>query len=175
MSRISGEPQSGYTQLLEGSNLATARAVNLDIHHKHCYQIAKFIRGMNTVDAIEYLEKVMDKKKAIPYTRRSRKGKGGNTMAGHRKGKMGPGRYPYKASREFIKLINSAMETARQRYDTIDAEDMVITHCAAHRGQIHSGWKPRARGRATPKNHYQVNLEIFLEHFGDEEDEENEF
>ena len=34
MSRISGKPQSGYTQLLEGSNLATARAVNLDIHHK---------------------------------------------------------------------------------------------------------------------------------------------
>ena len=76
MSRISGKPQSGYTQLLEGSNLATARAVNLDIHHKHCYQIAKFIRGMNAVDAIEYLEKVMDKKEAIPYTRRSRKGKG---------------------------------------------------------------------------------------------------
>jgi len=59
MSRISGKPQSGYTQLLEGTNLATARAVNLDIHHKHCYQIAKFIRGMNAVDAIEYLEKVM--------------------------------------------------------------------------------------------------------------------
>ena len=38
-------------------------------------------------------------------------------MAGHRKGKMGPGRYPYKASREFVKLINSAMENARQRYD----------------------------------------------------------
>ena len=162
MSRISGKPQSGYTQLLEGSNLATARAVNLDIHHKHCYQIAKFIRGMNVMDAIEYLEKVTEKKAAIPYTRRSRKGK------------MGPGRYPYKASLEFIKLINSAMENARQRYDTIDAEDMVITHCAAHRGQVHTGWRPRAQGRATPKNHYQVNLEIFLEHFGDEE-EEDEF
>ena len=67
------------------------------------------------------------------------------------------------------------MENARQRYDTIDAEDMVITHCAAHRGQVHTGWKPRAQGRATPKNHYQVNLEVFLEHFGDEEEEEEEF
>ena len=130
---------------------------------------------MNAVDAIEYLEKVMDKKEAIPYTRRSRKGKGGNYHGGSPKRKDGPGRYPYKASREFVKLINSAMENARQRYDTIDAEDMVITHCAAHRGQVHTGWKPRARGRATPKNHYQVNLEIFLEHFGDEEEEEDEF
>ena len=174
MSRISGKPQSGYTQLLEGSYLSTARAVNVDVHHKHCYQIAKFLRGMNCVDAIEYLEKVIEQKKAIPYTRRSRKGKGGNTMAGHRKGKMGPGKYPNKASMVFIKLINSAMENARQRYDTLDAEDMVITHCAAHRGQVHSGWKPRAQGRATPKNHYQINLEIFLEHFGEEE-EEDEF
>ena len=174
MSREAGQPQSGYTQLLEGSNLATARLVNVDMHHKHCYQVAKFIRGMNVMDAIDYLERVIDKKVAIPYTRRSRKGKGGNTMAGHRKGKMGPGRYPNRASKEFIKLIKSAMGNARQRYDTIDAEDMMITHCAAHRGQIHSGWRPRARGRATPKNHYQVNLEIFLEHFGGE-NEDDEF
>ena len=175
MSRRQGKAQSGYSQLLEGSNLVTARAVNLDCHHKHCYHIAKAIRGMNAEDAREYLEEVVEKKSAIPYQRRSRKGRGGNTMAGHRKGKMGPGKFPNKASLEFIKLINSAMENARQRYDTIDAEDMVITHCAAHRGQVHTGWKPRARGRATPKNHYQVNLEIFLEHFGDEEEEEDEF
>jgi large subunit ribosomal protein L22 len=49
---------------------------------------------------------------------------------------------------------------------------MVITHCAAHRGEIKRGWIPRARGRATPKNHYRVNLEIFLEDFtGSDEDE----
>ena len=174
MSRNQGQPQSGYTQLLEGAFLATARAVNVDVHHKHCYHIAKFIRGKTTVQAIDYLERVMRKQVAIPYTRRSRKGKGGNTMAGHRKGKMGPGAYPYKASREFIRLINSAMDNARQRYETIDPDEMVITHVAAHRGQISRGFRPRARGRATPKNHYQVNLEIFIEHFG-EEVEEDEF
>lgn len=83
---------------------------------------------------------------------------------------MGPGKYPNKASKEFIKLINSAMENARQRFDTIDPEDMTITHLAAHRGQIARHWRPRAQGRATPKNHYQVNLEIFLEYFGDEDE-----
>ena len=90
MSRRSGSSQSGYTQLLEGSNLVTARAVNIDVHHKHCYHIAKALRGMNAAAAIKYLEDVIDKKRAIPYTRRSRRGRGGNTMAGHRKGKMGP-------------------------------------------------------------------------------------
>ena len=177
MSRKQGSSQSGYTQLLEGSNLVSARAVNLDCHHKHCYHIAKAIRGMGADEAISYLEDVIDKKRAIPYRRRSRKGRGGNTMAGHRKGKMGPGKFPNKASKEFIKLINSAMENARQRYDTIDPEEMVITHVAAHRGQVAANWRARARGRTSPSNHYQVNLEIFLEHFGDagEEPGEEEF
>ena len=97
MSRRQGKAQSGYSQLLEGSNLVTARAVNLDCHHKHCYHIAKAIRGMNAEDAREYLEEVVEKKSAIPYQRRSRKGRGGNTMAGHRKGKMGPGKFPKKS------------------------------------------------------------------------------
>jgi len=47
---------------------------------------------------------------------------------------------------------------------------MTITHLAAHRGQIARHFRPRAQGRATPKNHYQVNLEIFLEYFGDEDE-----
>ncbi|MEC8874146.1 MAG: 50S ribosomal protein L22 [Candidatus Thermoplasmatota archaeon] len=176
MSRNPGKPQRGYTQLLEGSNLVTARAVNLDCHHKHCYHIAKAISGMNAEAAVEYLEGVLEKRHAIPYQRRSRKGRGGNTMAGHRKGKMGPGKYPNKSSKEFIKLINSAMDNARQRYDTIDPEDMVITHVAAHRGQVATNWRPRAMGRATPSNHYQVNLEIFLEFFDDDgEGSEEEF
>ena len=170
MSRRAGTPQSCYTQLLEGSNLDSARPVDVDCHHKHCYHIAKAIRGMNAEVARDYLEDVVAKKRAIPYKRRSRKGRGGNTMAGHRKGKMGPGKFPNKASREFIKLINSAMDNARQRFDDIDAEDMVITHVAAHRGQVSRNMRPRAQGRATPSNHYQVNLEIFLEYFGEDDD-----
>ena len=71
MSRRQGKAQSGYSQLLEGSNLVTARAVNLDCHHKHCYHIAKAIRGMNAEDAREYLEEVVEKKSAIPYSKSS--------------------------------------------------------------------------------------------------------
>lgn len=175
MGRVQGKPQRGYTQLLEGANLVSARTVDVDCHHKHCYHIAKAIRGMNAEEAISYLEDVIEKKRAIPYQRRSRKGRGGNTMAGHRKGKMGPGKYPNKASKEFIKLINSAMDNARHEHDDIEPEDMVITHIAAHRGQIKKGWIPRARGRATPSNHYQTNLELFLEDLSSEIEDEDEF
>jgi len=92
-------------------------------------------------------------------------------MAGHRKGRMGPGRFPVKASLAYIRLLRSAMNNAREQYEDIDdVEDMVITHIAAHRGQVQRAFRPRARGRATPKNHYQVNLEVFLEAVAEEDD-----
>ncbi|MEL0101825.1 MAG: uL22 family ribosomal protein, partial [Euryarchaeota archaeon] len=100
-----------------------------------------------------------------------RRKRSGPYMVGHRKGGIGPGRYPVKASRVMIKLIQSCMENARHQYEDIDPEEMVITHCAAHRGPIKRGWTPRARGRASPKNHYRVNLEIFLEDFNSDVDE----
>ncbi|MDP7545494.1 MAG: 50S ribosomal protein L22 [Anaerolineales bacterium] len=174
MSRDRKKPQSGYTQFLEGDNLAIARVTGADIHHKHCVQIARKIKGMYAGSAIEFLEDVIAKRKAVPYVVRHRGGRGGNTMAGHRKGKMGPGRYPRNASRVFIKLIESAMDNARQHHEDIEAEEMQITHVAAHRGEIVRNMRPRARGRATASNHYKVNIELFLEHDdeGDEGDED---
>ncbi len=177
-------PQKGYTQLLQGSRLATARAVEEDLHVKHCFEVARAIKHRTAGEAIEFLNKVLKiesdrpdiRKKAVAVPFRLGSGnkkrkRSGPSMVGHRKGGIGPGRYPVKASKLMIKLINSCMENARHQYEDIDPEEMVITHCAAHRGTIKRGFTPRARGRASPKNHYKVNLEIFLEDFSGSEDE----
>ena len=177
-------PQKGYTQLLQGSRLATARAVEEDLHVKHCFEVARAIKHRTAGEAIEFLNKVLKiesdrpdiRKKAVAVPFRLGSGnkkrkRSGPSMVGHRKGGVGPGRYPVKASKLMIKLINSCMENARHQYEDIDPEEMVITHCAAHRGTIKRGFTPRARGRASPKNHYKVNVEIFLEDFSGSEDE----
>ena len=169
-------PQKGYTQLLQGSRLATARAVNMDMHVKHCFEVCRAVKNKTAGEAVSYLNEVLRidsdradvrrKAVAVPFRLGSgnkRKRRSGPSMVGHRKGGVGPGRFPVKASRAIIKLIESAMENARFQYEDIDADEMVITHIAAHRGPIRKGWIPRARGRATPSNHYRVNLEVFLE------------
>ena len=61
MSRITGKSQSD-THNLEGLNAVSARAVNVDVHQKHCLHIAKALRGMNVSDAITYLEDVIAEK-----------------------------------------------------------------------------------------------------------------
>ena len=181
-------PQKGFTQPLQGNRLSVARATNVDVHVKACFEICRTVRGMTAGAAVRKLEKVLlidsdrpdirAKAEAIPYRLGSgnkKRKRSGPSMVGHRKGGMGPGRYPVKASRLVIKLLNSAMDNARHQHEDIDAEDMIITHIAAHRGTIKRGFMPRARGRATPKNHYQVNLEVFLEAPDSYDVEDDEF
>ena len=181
-------PQKGFTQPLQGNRLSVARATNVDVHVKACFEICRTIRGMTAGAAVRKLEKVLlidsdrpdirAKAEAIPYRLGSgnkKRKRSGPSMVGHRKGGMGPGRYPVKASRVVSKLLNSAMDNARHQHEDIDAEDMIITHIAAHRGTIKRGFMPRARGRATPKNHYQVNLEVFLEAPDSYDVEDDEF
>jgi len=48
-------------------------------------------------------------------------------------------------------------------YTGLDWENMRIAHIATKKGHTFRGAFPRARGRATPKKHETVSVEMILE------------
>ena len=52
-------PQKGFTQPLQGNRLSVARATNVDVHVKACFEICRTIRGMTAGAAVRKLEKVL--------------------------------------------------------------------------------------------------------------------
>ena len=76
---------------------AVARGRDLGVSTKQCVAICDFIRNKKIEDAVSNLEKVIEKKIALPM-----KGE-----IPHRKGKIMSGRYPEKACKIFVKLLRS--------------------------------------------------------------------
>jgi large subunit ribosomal protein L22 len=135
----------------------TARAMgrSLKISPKHSVEICREIRGKYLDDAKNYLEQVIQKKKAVPFKRHNKK-------VGHRHGLEGwdAGRYPVKAAREVLSVLESA--EANAEYQGMDSENLKIVHISSHRGYIIRGFIPRAFGRASPFNTPTTHLQVVL-------------
>jgi len=145
--------RTAYSQDLKGDEVARGKANELPISPKHSIEIATFIRNRRIDDAIEYLEKVIAQKKAIPFRKFNRD-------VAHKRGLEGwdAGRYPKKASEAYIRLLASVKKNAE--YTGLDTEKLVIVHASANRGRGQKAFFPRAMGRATPKRRETVNIEI---------------
>ena len=76
---------------------ASVNVVSIPISKKHSMAISRFIKGKTIERAIEDLQAVIVKKKAVPM-----KGE-----IPHRKGRIMSGRYPKKASEYFIMILKS--------------------------------------------------------------------
>lgn len=133
----------------------TSRAIGKELHisKKHAFEISSAIKGMKLGTAREFLEDVVELKRAVPYKRYTRN-------VPHRKG-MCTGRYPQKAAREFLRILKNLESNAT--YKGLDQENMRIIHIATKKGHTFRGSFPRAQGRATPKNHETVSVEMILE------------
>jgi large subunit ribosomal protein L22 len=147
--------RTGYSMEMGGEDIARAKANEVDISPKHAFEIARFIRKMKTDDAIEYLTGVVALEKAIPLRCYHKK-------VPHRRGlaKWHTGRYPQKAAKVYIRLLNAAKKNAE--YIGLDSANTRIVHVQANRGRRHEAFFPRAMGRATPKNRETVNIEVIV-------------
>jgi large subunit ribosomal protein L22 len=145
-----------YSQKISGDNIAKAKANELNMSPKHSIEIATFIRHKRVNDAIAYLNEVIGLKKAIPFRRFNRN-------VAHKRGLPGSwaaGRYPVKASKEYIRVLESVKKNAE--YIGLDADNLEIIHVSANRGRAQKSFFPRAMGRASPKVRETVNIEVVV-------------
>nr|AJS13279.1 50S ribosomal protein L22, large subunit ribosomal protein L22 [uncultured archaeon] len=152
-------PKWGYSiteEELDPEKTVKASAREIRVSHKHAREVCRTIKGMMLNKAKQYLRDVMAKKKPVPYKRFTKK-------LGHRHGleKAFVGKYPVKASKHILKLLEGAEANAENK--GLDTDRLRIIHAAASQGMKMKRFKPRAQGRATPKYEILCHIEIALE------------
>lgn len=121
---------------------------SLPVSTKQCIEICNFIRKKPLQRAKSLLNDVIDMKIAVPFKR--------FTAVGHRKGKVGPGRYPIKATKEILTILESV--EANAQFKGLSTANLIIIHIAANRASI--PWRHgRHRGRKTKRTHVEVVVE----------------
>ena len=122
------------------------------ISHKHAREITVAIKGLTIEKARDYLQSVVEHKRAIPFGRYK-------NQVGHRSdpGVMS-GRYPEKAATEVLKLLDNLESNAE--YKGIDIDRLKIINATMHKGVSIKRFIPRAQGRATAKNDTMTHVEV---------------
>ena len=143
----------GYTQDTDPETTSKAIGKEVSVSPKHCREVCKMLKGMRVEQAREYLQSVAELKTAVPYSRYKK--------YLSPKAKMGPARYPKKAAKAVLDVIESARSNAE--YKGLDADNMKVKWASAHRGKVTPGYMPRAFGRSTPWNEQTTNIEVILE------------
>ena len=138
----------------EKSRHVRASLRDKSISHKHSREIALAIKGKSIEKAREFLEDVLSKKIAVPYRRYH------NEVAHRSNIQDGfcSGRYPNKATSEFLKLLDNLESNAE--YKGMDLDRLKIISIVVHKATKLKRFTPRAMGRASPKYDTLVHVEM---------------
>ncbi|MEM1873601.1 MAG: 50S ribosomal protein L22 [Acidilobaceae archaeon] len=156
-------PRWSYSiQLADESKIAKAVMWDVPVHPKVMREVCSVLKGMRLADAKKYLERVVELEEPVPFRRSYRK-------QAHRRGladKWGwpIGRYPVKAARYLLKLLENVENNAEVK--GLDLEKLRIIHIASHKGMTLKRWMPRAFGRATPKFRVTSHVEVVVSEEG---------
>ncbi|MFC6725248.1 50S ribosomal protein L22 [Halobium palmae] len=147
----------GINYSVEADPDTTAKAMLRErpISLKHSKAIAKAIKGKTVAEAQSYLHDVVAERQSVPFKQH-------NSGVGHRSDIDGwdAGRYPEKASQDFLKLLENVSNNADEQ--GFDGESMVVRHVAPHKVGERMGRKSSAFGRADPWNTTLCDVEIVI-------------
>ena len=148
---------AGYKYSLKeiGENSAKAVGINLGISTKVAIEICNHIRGRKVSVSKKILNEAIELKTAIPFTRFT-------DGVGHRRGKIGAGRYSPTASKAILEIIESA--EANAQYKGFNTTNLVIKHLSAQKGA--GQWR---YGRKRRQKMKQTHIEVVVEERASEE------
>lgn len=133
-----------YSAQNVGKDMAKAMLKDEEVSMKNASEVCRFFRYKTIDFTKKYMEAVLKKKNAIPFTRF-------NWGAGHRPG-MGPGKYPIKTIKAMLKLVKSAEANAKSKGL---GNDLKIVYFSARKAAepMHYG---RIRGISMKRSHIEI-------------------
>jgi large subunit ribosomal protein L22 len=152
-------PEWSYSvKIPDESKIAKAVIREVPVHPKVIVEIAKAINGMNLKKAEKFLENVIEQKEPIPFRRSNKK-------VSHKRGLsdrwgVPSGRYPIKASRYVLKLLENVENNAENK--GLEVDKLVISHIGVSKGLTLKRAMPRAFGRADIIRKFRSNVEVIV-------------
>ncbi len=134
---------------MEDEHSAIVRGTNLAVSKKMSVEIANFIRGRDLDKAKDLMKGVIQLKVAVPIKKHNRD-------LGHKRGKIAAGRYPVKAAKAMLSLLESGEMNAINK--GLDPEVLYVQEIVANKGtgQMRHG---RRSGREAKRTHIDITLE----------------
>lgn len=140
-----------YKYAFEGydaEKMARAAGRDIAVSLKQAIEISNFLRKKKLLLAKQLMEGVIEKKTAVPFKRFT-------DGVGHRRGQMASGRYPVKAAKAILTILESAEANAQSK--GLNTKDLVVHHMCAHKAHtpVHYG---RHGGREYKRSHIEIVL-----------------
>jgi large subunit ribosomal protein L22 len=146
-----------YQVQLNKTDTARAYSTNAAISVKYATEICREIRGRPLEKAIAFLRRVASHQEFLPLRKFNKK-------VAHRKGesksKVKSGRYPEKACRAFIKLLEGVKANAD--FKGMDADNLLVVHAFASTGFRRYSVQPKGRIGGKRRRKKSTHLEVIV-------------
>lgn len=153
-------PKFGYA-MQAGERSARAHTRTARVSRKFCVELGRAVSGRPLEDARRILTDVISLRRPVKF----------RTFVdglAHQRGGLGPGRYPVKAARAMLEIIESAAKNAEAK--GLDEKKLVVRHISATKGP--TIFRPRLRWR--PQQMKSTHLAVILEERAEKKEEAKE-